>query len=172
MERGLGRDAAHQRQHVGDVAASCFDAEVYSLLLELNQEGPRREEDMFTAVGGVLLFTDFSRACELQWVRKHGRRFACYKQRKDTGSKAPKRGGKSAQTHRPHGQSGASSCSRCLCSSPRARHRRHGRRCFDRRASHRDESADRLGRESPYVGGIVGEAACPRGWQEDIALPG
>ena len=79
----MGRDAAIQRQHVGDAAASCFDAEVYSLLLELNQEGPRREEDMFEAVGGALLFTDFSRACARHWVRTHGRRFACYKRRAD-----------------------------------------------------------------------------------------
>ena len=48
VERGLGKDAAIQRQHVGDAAdESCFDAEVYSFLLELNQEGPQREEDMF-----------------------------------------------------------------------------------------------------------------------------
>ena len=96
VDRGLGRDAAIQKQHVGDTTDFCFVTEEYSLLFELNHEGPRREEDMFTAVGGVLLFTDFSRACAQQWVRTHGRRFACYKQRADTGSKAPKR-----QRHRP-----------------------------------------------------------------------
>ena len=37
VERGLGKDAAIQKQHVGDAADdSCFDAEVYSFLLELS----------------------------------------------------------------------------------------------------------------------------------------
>ena len=46
---------------------------------------------MFTAVGGVLLFTDFSRACAGHWVRTHGRRYACHtKWRTDVGSKASK----------------------------------------------------------------------------------
>ncbi len=90
VERGLGTDAAIQRQHVGSSPTSCFDAEVYSLLLELNQEGPEREEDMFTKGNGVLLFTDFSRACAHEWIRTHGRRFACYKKRNDEGNKVPR----------------------------------------------------------------------------------
>ena len=52
-----GQGRRHQRQHVGDTADSCIDTEDYFLLRELNQEGPRREEDMFKAVGGVLLFS-------------------------------------------------------------------------------------------------------------------
>ena len=91
VERGLGTDAAIQKQHVGGSPSSCFDAEVYSLLLELSQEGPEREEDMFTQGDGVLLFTEFSRACAQEWIRTHGRRFGCYEKRKDAGSKAPKR---------------------------------------------------------------------------------
>ena len=63
VERGLGTDAAIQRQHVGSSPNSCFDAEVHSFFLELNQEFPDREEDMFTHGDGVLLFTDFSRLC-------------------------------------------------------------------------------------------------------------
>ena len=92
VERGLGTDATTQKQHVGGTPSSCFDAEVHSLLLELNQEGPEREADMFTkeAEGGVLLFTEFSRACAQEWIRTHGRRFACYRKRKDEGSKAPR----------------------------------------------------------------------------------
>ena len=91
VERGLGKDSKIQKQHVGDAAdASCFDADVYSFLLELNQEGPQREEDMFTEASGALLFTDFSRACAEHWVRTHGRRFACYKTRKDKDRKVSK----------------------------------------------------------------------------------
>ena len=91
VERGLGKDSKIQKQHVGDAAdASCFDADVYSFLLELNQEGPQREEDMFTEASGALLFTEFSRACAKHWVRTHGRRFACYKERKDKDSKVSK----------------------------------------------------------------------------------
>ena len=91
VERGLGKDSKIQKQHVGDAAdASCFDADVYSFLLELNQEGPQREEDMFTEASGALLFTDFSRACAKHWVLTYGRRFACYKERKDKDSKVSK----------------------------------------------------------------------------------
>ena len=89
VERGLGTDAAIQRQHVGGQPDSCFDAEVYSLLLELNQEGPEREEDMFMHGDGDLLFTDFSRDCAQEWIRTHGRRFGSYKKRSDEGGKAP-----------------------------------------------------------------------------------
>ena len=91
VERGLGKDAAIQKQHVGDAADdSCLSAETYSFLLELNQEGPQSEEDMFTDASGALLFTDFSRACAERWVLTHGRRFACYKERKDKDSKVSK----------------------------------------------------------------------------------
>ena len=44
---------------------------------------------MFTHGDGVLLFTDFSRACAQEWIRTHGRRFGSYKKRIDEGSKAP-----------------------------------------------------------------------------------
>ena len=87
MERGLGRDAAIKSQHVGAQPDGASGAEVYSQLLGLNQEGPPREEEMFTPANGAVLFTPFSRVCAEEWLRRHGRRFACCRQRADTGSK-------------------------------------------------------------------------------------
>ena len=90
VERGLGQDAAIIGQHVGSRTRSCLDADLYSCLLELKQEGPRKEEDMFTPNGmGVLYFTEFSRACAAEWLVQRGRRFTCsIKDRKDKGQKA------------------------------------------------------------------------------------
>ena len=45
---------------------------------------------MFSKGDDVLLFTDFSRACAQEWIHTHGRRFTCYRKRKDEGSKAPR----------------------------------------------------------------------------------
>ena len=70
VERGLGQDKAIIGQHVGSRTRSCLDADLYSCLLELKQEGPSKEEDMFTP-------TEFSRACALEWRVQHGRRFTC-----------------------------------------------------------------------------------------------
>ena len=91
VERGLGQDAAIQKQHVGPRARDDLDADLYSALLELHEEGPRTEAEMFKSIDGVLHFTEFSRACAQQWVLQHGRRFTCYKVRKDKGSRRPQR---------------------------------------------------------------------------------
>ena len=85
VERGLGRDAAHQKQHVGKNVNNDTDADVYSALLEMHLDGPQTEPEMFTSTDGVLHLTDFSRACAGEWVLQHGRRFTCYKQRKNAG---------------------------------------------------------------------------------------
>ena len=90
VERGLGQDKAIIGQHVGSRTRSCLDADLYSCLLELKQEGPSKQEDMFTPSGtGVLYFTEFSRACAFEWRVRHGRRFTCSKkERKDKGGTA------------------------------------------------------------------------------------
>lgn len=91
VERGLGQDAAIQQKHVGQRARDELDADLYSALLELLLDGPQTESDMFTSSDGVLLLTGFSRACAEQWVLQHGRRFTCYKTRKDKGRLRPQR---------------------------------------------------------------------------------
>ena len=92
VERGLGQDATIQKQHVGQRARSCLDADLYSGLLELHLDGPQDEESMFKRTDeGVLLLTDFSRSCAQEWLSQHGRRFACYKVRTDKGIKIPER---------------------------------------------------------------------------------
>ena len=91
VERGLGADAALQNAHVGQHARNDVDAEVYSALTEMHSDGPQTEPEMFTSTDGVLHLTDFSRACAQQWVLRHGRRFTCYKVRKDKGSRKPQR---------------------------------------------------------------------------------
>ena len=91
VERGLGQDAAIQKQHVGRRAHECQDADLYSGLLEMHLDGPQTEETMFKSRDGVLLLTDFSRSCAQQWLFQHGRRFSCYKVRADVGRKTPSR---------------------------------------------------------------------------------
>ena len=91
VERGLGQDAAIQKQHVGSRARSDASSDLYSGLLELKVEGPPTEQAMFTSRDGVLLLTDFSRACAQHWLLKHGRRFANNKTRKDQGVKLARR---------------------------------------------------------------------------------
>ena len=44
IERGVGQDAAIPKQHVGQRARSCLDADVYSALLALHLDGPQAEE--------------------------------------------------------------------------------------------------------------------------------
>ena len=91
VERGLGQDAAIQKQHVGRRAQECQDADLYSGLLEMHLDGPQTEETMFKSSAGVLLLTDFSRSCAQQWLCQHGRRFSCYKVRADIGRKTSTR---------------------------------------------------------------------------------
>ena len=78
VERGLGCDKrAVVEPHVGRLRPSVEVEEEISKCLELHREGPRREEDLFvpSAECGVLLLTDFSRACATRWLEVHGRRF-------------------------------------------------------------------------------------------------
>ena len=91
VERGLGQDAAIQKQHVGQRARGELDADLYSALLELRLDGPQTEAEMFTSSDGVLLLTQFSRACAQQWLQRHRRIFSCYKVRKDVGTRRPER---------------------------------------------------------------------------------
>ncbi len=96
IERGLGQDAAIMKEHIGKPPRSCFDAGLYSALLELKLEGPQREEDLFTkGEAGILHLTDFSRACAAEWLAQRGRRFTCTTAtRKDKGQRAPCRDNK------------------------------------------------------------------------------
>ena len=57
VERGLGQDAAIQKQHVGQRARDELDAGLYSGLLEMHLDGSQVESDMFTSTDGVLLHT-------------------------------------------------------------------------------------------------------------------
>ena len=78
VERGLGLDKrAVVEPHVGSLRPSAEVEEENSSCLELHREGPRREQDLFvpSAECGVLLLTDFSRACATRWLEVHGRRF-------------------------------------------------------------------------------------------------
>ena len=75
------------------------DGHSASDLLEVHLDGPSTESDVAKAVDfesklGVpglscqvrqLQLTDFSRRCVETWVRWHGRRFGCYRKRKDIG---------------------------------------------------------------------------------------
>jgi hypothetical protein len=78
VERGLGRDQrAVVEPHVGSLRPRPEVEEENSKCLEVHRDGPRREEDLFVRPEGsdVLLLTPFSRACAVQWLQKHGRRF-------------------------------------------------------------------------------------------------
>jgi hypothetical protein len=88
VERGLGRDKrAVVEPHVGSSRPSAEVEEDNSKCLELHREGPRREQDLFVqSVGsGVLLLTEFSRACAARWLATRGRRFCNASVRKDVG---------------------------------------------------------------------------------------
>ena len=89
VERGLGRDKrVVVEPHVGSLRPSAEVEEDNSKCLELHRDGPRREHDLFarSAESGVLLLTEFSRACAVRWVETRGRRFgANAKVRKDVG---------------------------------------------------------------------------------------
>ena len=87
IERYLGAHASFLKHHEGQVSD---ESDMCEVCLEIAKEGPQAEEALFTKDKqhpGVLLLTDFSRRCAVLWRSLHGRRFACYKQRKDTGTK-------------------------------------------------------------------------------------
>ena len=75
VERGLGRDKrAVIEPHVGSSRPSAAVEEENSKCLELHRDGPRREHDLFvqSAESGVLLLTEFSRACAARWLETRG----------------------------------------------------------------------------------------------------
>ena len=82
VERFLGAHASFLNAHVGgddvvnDAAETC---------LEIAREGPSTEAEMFETINGVLRFTESSRSCARIWRTLHGRRFGCYKERKNIG---------------------------------------------------------------------------------------
>ena len=83
IERFLGSHASFLAHHQGGP-----DNHMAAVCLEIAKEGPAREEDLFEkdpAREGVLLLTPWSRKCCQLWRSLHGRRFACYKERKDKG---------------------------------------------------------------------------------------
>ena len=83
VERFLGAHASFLDAHVGgdDVVNEAAET-----CLEIAREGPSTEAEMFEKVDGILRFTEFSRSCARLWRTLHGRRFACYKERKDKGA--------------------------------------------------------------------------------------
>ena len=85
VERFLGTHASFLAHHAGGP-----DTEMSEVCLEIAREGPKTEDEMFTRdiqKPNVLLLTDFSRRCAELWRCLHGRRFACYKQRRDKGKR-------------------------------------------------------------------------------------
>ena len=93
VERGLGLDAHIIGRHLGSHQTSSGGDDLYSGLLELKLDGPQREADVFDCGdAGLLYLTDFSRACALQWLLRHRRRFTCSQaERKDKGTRKQKR---------------------------------------------------------------------------------
>ena len=77
VERFLGAHGSFLEAHEGG-----GESEAAEVCLEVAREGPSTEAEMFTKVGEVLRLTDFSRSCARLWRTLHGRRFACYKERK------------------------------------------------------------------------------------------
>ena len=92
IERYLGAHAAFLAHHHGSQETE--DSDMCEICLEIAKEGPQTEEALFTKSEqhpGVLLLTDFSRRCAELWRGLHGRRFGCYKPRKDKGTKLARR---------------------------------------------------------------------------------
>ncbi len=87
VERLLGRHSGFLAVHRGesDIAEACLEVAVWSdTIAAASQESDeamlfKKTED------GTLQFTDFSRRCAALWISLHGRRFTCYKIRKDKG---------------------------------------------------------------------------------------
>ena len=85
VERGLGKHAEYLVQSCGpQIEKQEVEGVGWSdLCLEI-AEDLREEEQLFSkGVVGELLLTDFSRECAKLWVDSHGRRYGCYKTRKD-----------------------------------------------------------------------------------------
>ena len=80
VERMLGAHKSFLDAHVGGP-----DSEMSEVCLEINREGPRTEADVCDKNGNTLVLTDWSRRCAQIWRGLYGRRFACYKVRKDKG---------------------------------------------------------------------------------------
>ena len=91
VERGLGRFKAMQDSHTG---AAESDISFPEMCLELHQEGPQHEAEVAAQApreGAPLWLTPFSRHCAQLWAARFGRRFACQKERSDTGARRPER---------------------------------------------------------------------------------
>ena len=82
VERMLGAHKSFLDAHVGGP-----DSEMSEVCLEIAREGPRTEADVCGKNGHTLVLTDWSRRCAQIWRGLYGRRFACYKERKDKGKK-------------------------------------------------------------------------------------
>ena len=85
IERYLGSHASFLEHHQGGP-----DNHMAEVCLEIAKEGPAREDLLFHKdldCQGVLLLTPWSRKCCQLWRGLHGRRFACYKERKDKGKR-------------------------------------------------------------------------------------
>jgi hypothetical protein len=106
IERGLARDKAVMAAHQGPHNRGDEEAELYSCLAELLMDGPRNEAELFKkGHDEVLLLTDFTRRCAARWVDFHGRRFGCYRSRKDTGRRL-------AKSRLPGSDRGVQACAR------------------------------------------------------------
>jgi hypothetical protein len=80
VERMLGAHKTFLDAHVGGP-----DSEMSEVCLEIAREGPRTEADVCDKNGHTVVLTDWSRRCAQIWRGLYGRRFACYKVRKDKG---------------------------------------------------------------------------------------
>ena len=91
VERGLGAHSTFRSAHGGggvggpvSWAEVCFEIWADGPKAELDLAVPAEPRDSCPAESRILL-TDFSRRCATLWLAKHGRRFSCYKERKDKG---------------------------------------------------------------------------------------
>ena len=82
VERALGRHAAFLESHKGGP-----DHDMAEVCLEIATEGPGKEEDIFEKTSDTLLLLPVSRTWARLWRTLYSRRFACYKQRENTGQK-------------------------------------------------------------------------------------
>jgi len=86
VERLLGRHAGFLERHgsEGCIAEACLEVSVWADAVPAASQEPD-ERMMFTKAGGKLQFTEFSKRCQELWISRFGRRFGCYKLRKDKG---------------------------------------------------------------------------------------
>ena len=89
VERGLGHHMKYRKAHEGAAAGDVSWAEV---CYDIWEDGPTHEQDIAVPAESrdTLLFTDTCRRYAQLWVAKHGRRFCCYKPRKDKGKRETK----------------------------------------------------------------------------------